>query len=89
MGWGAADCKYRFQWNFPLLFSPTTRACSTPAPTSLPLARRGASWEAISPDLTRNDKTSRPGRRPITKDNTSVEYYARSSPSPSRRSSRA
>ena len=22
MGWGAADLKYRFQWNFPVLFSP-------------------------------------------------------------------
>ena len=36
----------------------------------------GASWEAISPDLTTNDKSKQgPSGGPITKDNTSVEYY--------------
>jgi hypothetical protein len=36
----------------------------------------GASWQAISPDLTRNDKSTQgPSGGPITKDNTSVEYY--------------
>jgi hypothetical protein len=36
----------------------------------------GASWEPISPDLTRNDPTKYgPTGGPITKDNTSVEYY--------------
>ena len=36
----------------------------------------GQSWETISPDLTRNDKsTMGPSGGPITKDNTSVEYY--------------
>lgn len=36
----------------------------------------GMSWEDISPDLTRNDK-SKQGESggPITKDDTSVEYY--------------
>ena len=41
-------------------------------------ARRdeGQSWEAISPDLTRNDAAKLgPSGGPITKDNTSVEYY--------------
>jgi hypothetical protein len=34
------------------------------------------SWEAISPDLTRNDKTKQePSGGPITLDITSVEYY--------------
>ena len=37
----------------------------------------GASWEAISPDLTRADPdTLGPSGGPITKDNTGVEYYA-------------
>src|SRR5262249_38114284 len=37
----------------------------------------GSSWQAISPDLTRNDKTKLgPSGGPITKDNTSIEYYA-------------
>ena len=34
------------------------------------------SWTVISPDLTRNDKTKQQAAGgPITKDNTSVEYY--------------
>ena len=37
----------------------------------------GSSWQIISPDLTRNDKTKQGSSGgPITKDNTSVEYYA-------------
>ncbi|MEJ7914107.1 MAG: hypothetical protein WKF70_13185, partial [Chitinophagaceae bacterium] len=37
----------------------------------------GGSWEQISPDLTTNDKTRQgPSGGPITKDNTSVEYYS-------------
>jgi hypothetical protein len=36
----------------------------------------GQSWEAISPDLTTNDKSKQgPSGGPITKDNTSAEYY--------------
>src|SRR5437868_434373 len=36
----------------------------------------GKSWEVISPDLTRNDKSKQgPSGGPITKDNTSIEYY--------------
>ncbi len=37
----------------------------------------GQSWEVISPDLTHNDKSKQiSSGGPITKDNTSVEYYA-------------
>jgi photosystem II stability/assembly factor-like uncharacterized protein len=37
----------------------------------------GQTWEAISPDLTRADSTTLGSSGgPITKDNTSVEYYA-------------
>ena len=37
---------------------------------------QGQSWEVMSPDLTRNDK-SKMGTSggPITQDNTSIEYY--------------
>ena len=36
----------------------------------------GQSWEVISPDLTRNDKSKQGSSGgPITKDNTSIEYY--------------
>jgi photosystem II stability/assembly factor-like uncharacterized protein len=77
MGWGAEGMKYRFQWNFPIVFSPHD-------PVTLYVGsnlvfkstNEGQSWQAISPDLTRNDKAKLgPSGGPITKDNTSVEYY--------------
>jgi photosystem II stability/assembly factor-like uncharacterized protein len=77
MGYGAADIKQRFQWNFPIAFSPND-------PNTLYAASQflfrstdgGQSWTAISPDLTRNDRSKQgPSGGPITKDNTSVEYY--------------
>jgi hypothetical protein len=77
MGSGAADIKQRFQWNFPIAFSPND-------PNTLYAASQvlfkstdgGQSWTAISPDLTRNDKSKQGSSGgPITKDNTSVEYY--------------
>ncbi|MDQ2936681.1 MAG: glycosyl hydrolase [Acidobacteriota bacterium] len=77
MGAGANVLKYRFQWNFPILFSPhdqnTLYAAGNVLFKSL---TEGQSWEVISPDLTRNDK-SRQGASggQITKDNTSIEYY--------------
>ena len=77
MGAGAEAMRSRFQWNFPILFSPHD-------PTALYVAgdrlfrstNEGQSWTAISPDLTRNDKSKQlPTGGAITKDNTSVEYY--------------
>jgi photosystem II stability/assembly factor-like uncharacterized protein len=78
MGWGAADLKYRFQWNYPILFSPHDPDMLYAAGNVLfRSTNEGRSWEAISPDLTRNDKSKQgPSGGPITKDNTSVEYYA-------------
>ena len=78
MGHGAEDFKYRFQWNFPILFSPHNPKKLYAASNHLHLTtNEGQSWEIISPDLTRNDpKTLGPSGGPITKDNTGVEYYA-------------
>src|SRR5436190_4425752 len=78
MGWGAAELKYRFQWNFPLLFSPNDPNVMYAGANVVFRSRdHGSSWEAISPDLTRDDKSKEgPAGGPITKDNTSVEYYA-------------
>ncbi|WP_216650050.1 glycosyl hydrolase [Lewinella sp. W8] len=78
MGYGAEGMKYRFQWNFPIFFSPNNPEVLYT--TSQHLHRStdgGESWEIISPDLTRNeaDKLVSSGG-PITKDNTGVEYYA-------------
>jgi photosystem II stability/assembly factor-like uncharacterized protein len=77
MGWGAADLKYRFQWNFPIFFSAHDPSVLYAAANVLFRSRDGGqSWEVASPDLTRNDKTKMgPSGGPITKDNTSVEYY--------------
>ncbi|HKS22502.1 MAG TPA: glycosyl hydrolase [Thermoanaerobaculia bacterium] len=77
MGWGAADIKERFQWNYPLLFSPNDPKKMYAASQHLfESTNGGASWTRISPDLTRNDKSKEgPSGGPITKDNTSVEYY--------------
>ena len=77
MGWGAAELKYRFQWNFPIFFSPNDEnTLYTAANVLFKTTNEGQSWEAISPDLTRNDKTKmQSSGGEITKDNTSVEYY--------------
>jgi photosystem II stability/assembly factor-like uncharacterized protein len=76
MGAGAADLKYRFQWNFPILFSHDGKTLYAAANVLMKSADAGQSWQEISPDLTRNDKSKQgPTGGPITKDNTSVEYY--------------
>jgi len=77
MGWGAAELKYRFQWNFPLEFSLHNPDLIYAAANVLFSSKdMGQSWQVISPDLTRNDKSRMgPSGGPITKDNTSVEYY--------------
>ena len=77
MGSGADVLKYRFQWNFPILFSPHDPDTLYAAANVLfRSTNEGQSWEVISPDLTRNDKSKQGASGgPITKDNTSVEYY--------------
>ncbi|HEV7904979.1 MAG TPA: hypothetical protein VGO96_14150, partial [Pyrinomonadaceae bacterium] len=80
MGAGAEAMKYRFQWNFPILFSPHDTSplgtLYTAGNILFKSTNEGQSWTAISPDLTRNDKSKQGSSGgPITKDNTSVEYY--------------
>jgi len=77
MGWGAAQLKYRFNWNFPILVSPHDPDTLYAAGNVLfKTTDEGQTWQAISPDLTRNIKAKQgPSGGPITKDNTSVEYY--------------
>ena len=78
MGSGADVLKYRFQWNFPIVFSPhDPNTIYAAANVLFKSTDEGSSWQIISPDLTRNDKTKQGASGgPITKDNTSVEYYA-------------
>ncbi len=77
MGAGAEDLKYRFQWTFPIIISPHDP--NVLYATSQHVHRstdEGMSWEVISGDLTRNDKEKqKESGGPITKDDTSVEYY--------------
>ena len=77
MGHGAEGMKYRFQWNFPIFFSPhDVKKLYTTSNRVHVTYNEGQSWEIISPDLTRNDpSTLGPSGGPITKDNTAVEYY--------------
>src|SRR5213082_3523090 len=77
MGWGAANLKYRFQWTFPIVVAPLNpNDLFIAAQVLFRSSNEGQSWQAISPDLTRNDKSKQgPSGGPITKDNTSIEYY--------------
>jgi photosystem II stability/assembly factor-like uncharacterized protein len=77
MGAGADVLKYRFQWNFPFFFSPHNPKRLYAGGNHLFVTENeGQSWETISPDLTTNDKSKQASSGgPITKDNTSVEYY--------------
>jgi photosystem II stability/assembly factor-like uncharacterized protein len=77
IGHGAESLRHRFQWTFPIVFSPhDPNLLYTSSQYLLKSTNGGESWKAISPDLTRNDRrTMGPSGGPITKDNTSVEYY--------------
>ncbi len=76
-GHGAADFQHRFQWTEPILFSPhDPSVIYTAGEVVFQSNDQGRTWSVISPDLTRNDKSKQQASGgPITKDNTSVEYY--------------
>ena len=78
MGHGAEDMKYRFQWNFPIFFSPhDPNKLYTTSNRFHVTYNEGEKWEVFSPDLTRNENEKLgPSGGLITKDNTAVEYYA-------------
>lgn len=77
MGYGAEGMKYRFQWNFPIIFSRhNSKRLYTFSNQVHMSENEGQSWEIISPDLTRNDPIRlKSSGGPITQDNTGVEYY--------------
>jgi photosystem II stability/assembly factor-like uncharacterized protein len=80
MGAGAEAMKYRFQWNYPIVFSYYKENGVYPLYAAgnilFKSTNEGQSWQPISPDLTRNDKSKQGSSGgPITQDNTSVEYY--------------
>jgi len=76
-GASSGETKYRFGWTHPVLFSPVK-------PTELFEAAQvvfksddfGQTWSTISPDLTRDDKSSEaPSGGPIDLDQTGVETF--------------
>jgi len=76
-GHGAEDMKYRFQWTAPIAGSPhDPHVIYHGAQVIFKTADGGQSWIAISPDLTRNDKSKQKwAGGPITGDNTGIETY--------------
>jgi photosystem II stability/assembly factor-like uncharacterized protein len=77
LGGGIDVAKYRFQWNFPIFFSPHNPNKLYASGNHLFVTENeGASWQALGPDLTTNDKSKqRSSGGLITKDNTGVEVY--------------
>jgi photosystem II stability/assembly factor-like uncharacterized protein len=76
-GKGAADLRYRFQWTAPIMISPNDARTVYHAANVLFRTRDGGTtWDKISPDLTRDDKSKQQwSGGPITGDNTGAEYY--------------
>jgi len=60
----AADMKYRFQWTYPIVIPPLAPdTILAGANVVFRSTDQGQSWDVISPDLTRNDKTRENGGR--------------------------
>jgi hypothetical protein len=78
MGHSSADIRERFQWTYPIVFSPVDpNVLYVSSQHVFKSTNGGQSWERISPDLTRHDPTTMgPSGGPITKDQTGVETYA-------------
>ena len=76
-GWGAKEHKCRFQWTYPILISPhDPHVLYVAGNVVFRSDNEGASWDSISPDLTRNDVTKMEASGgPITLDTTFVEHY--------------
>jgi photosystem II stability/assembly factor-like uncharacterized protein len=78
MGHDAADARYRFQWTYPIIISPhNPNRMYVGSSVIFQSDDGGQTYKTISPDLTRHDpRTLGSSGGPITKDQTSVEYYA-------------
>ena len=76
-GWSAGELPHRFQWTAPIAISPfDSKTVYIGGEKLFKTTDGGMNWTAISPDLTRNDKSKQlPSGGPLTIDETSVEYY--------------
>lgn len=74
---GAASLEHRFQWTAPIVISPQDdHTIYYGGERIFQSTDGGMHWEAISPDLTRNDKAKQQASGgPITIDDTGTEYY--------------
>jgi photosystem II stability/assembly factor-like uncharacterized protein len=74
----SAVIKERWQWTYPIIFSPVDkRTLYTGSQHLWKTTNGGDSWQRISPDLTRHDpKTMGPSGGPITRDMNGPEVYA-------------
>ncbi len=77
-GQSASTLKERWQWTFPIVFSPQNpNVLYTTSQHLWRTMNDGQSWQRISPDLTRADpKTLGDSGGPITKDQNGPEIYA-------------
>ena len=75
--WPPKDQKYRFSWSFPMVFSPhDPNVLYAAANIVFRSTDEGGSWEAISPDLTRNDPTKQElSGGPVSTEGGSIETY--------------
>ena len=74
---GAAPLDHRFQWTAPIVISPQDPSIVYYGGERIfKTTDGGMHWQAISPDLTRNDKSKQiPSGGPVTIDDTGTEYY--------------
>jgi photosystem II stability/assembly factor-like uncharacterized protein len=74
---GAANLEHRFQWTAPVLLSPhDPNTLYHGGERLFKTTDSGVHWEAISPDLTRNDKSKQKvSGGEITLDDSGTEYY--------------
>jgi photosystem II stability/assembly factor-like uncharacterized protein len=74
---GAAGLDHRFQWTAPIVTSPhDPNTIYYGGERVFKTTDGGTHWEAISGDLTRNDKSKQqPSGGPVTVDDTGTEYY--------------
>jgi photosystem II stability/assembly factor-like uncharacterized protein len=71
----AAEVKYRFNWEFPIAISPHDHNRVYVGSQFVHVTTDGGnSWQLISPDLTRNDKSRQQISGGLTPDNIGVEY---------------
>ena len=76
-GFGPVDARYRFQWTYPIQFSPhDSNVLYAAGNVVFRSTDQGGSWEPISPDLTRNDPDKlQPSGGEVTGDASGAETY--------------